>query len=159
MGWIVLHVKARCEKRLNDYCKKHGISCYLPLRSETKLFQRRKVTVEKPLFAGYFFCSADEDSRKTVLASSYIVRVLETVCERGLKRDLVRVRRALRVDPTLMACKQLERGKRVRITNGPLMGTEGTVSGVRGTGRVFLDVEMIGQAIAVEVEPSWVELI
>ncbi len=157
MGWTLLHVKPRTEKRLDAYCRKHNISCYLPLREESKIFQRRKVTVQKPLFPGYFFCNMSELTRKTVLSSNYIVRIIEPPSERGLKRDLVGIRRALRLDPTLVACKHLERGTRVRIKAGPLMGTEGTVDSIRGAGRVFLEVEMIGQAIAVEVEPDWIE--
>jgi transcription antitermination factor NusG len=158
MGWIVLHVKPRTEKRIEDFCRKTELSCYLPLRQETKLYQRRKVTVQKPLFPGYFFCNINnQEQRKTVLSSNYALRIMEPPSERELKRTLVSIRKALRLDPSLMARKQLTRGTRVRITAGPLMGTEGSVDSIRGAGRIFLEVEMIGQGIAVEVDPDWID--
>ena len=53
--WYVSHVKPRCEKKLVEYCTHHGITSELPLRQETKIYQRRRVTVQKPVFPGYAF--------------------------------------------------------------------------------------------------------
>ena len=57
MDWAVLHVKPRCEKKVDDFCATFQIGRYLPLRKETKIYQRRKVTVEKPVFPRYVFAA------------------------------------------------------------------------------------------------------
>jgi transcription antitermination factor NusG len=61
------------------------------------------------------------------------------------------------VDPTLDVERMLKPGRRVKIKSGPFMGLEGTVQTVRGTTRVMLAVEMIGQAIVVNAETALLE--
>jgi len=136
-----------------------GLTYYLPLRRETKIYQRRKVTVEKAVFPGYFFVSFDRAGRLGLLKTNQIVRILEPVDQRRLLHQLAQVRRALRADPTLTPCDALTTGRRVRITGGAFMGVEGSISELRGTAKVRLNVEMIGRAVAVEVDREYLELL
>lgn len=150
MPWHVLHLKPRCEKKMADYCRQNGLEHYLPLREETKVYQRRKVTVRKPVFPGYLFAVFDDESRLVVQKSNLLVRILVVGDQDRFLRELAQVRQALDVDPTLGATAALEKGRRVRIMTGPFQGLEGVVQAWRGTTRVLLSIEMIGQAIAVE---------
>ena len=142
-----------------EYAQLLGLSHYLPLRSETKIYQRRKVTVDKPVFPGYFFASFDREGRLGLLKTNNIVRILQPPHERQLLHELAQVRRALDVDPTLGACSALKRGTRVRILGGPFMGIEGVVSSLKANAKVRLNVEMIGQAVAVEVDREYLEIL
>jgi transcription antitermination factor NusG len=157
--WNVLHVRPRCEKRIAEYCGVHALPHYLPLREETKIYQRRKVTVHKPVFPGYVFASFDADGRLTLLKSNQIVRILVPADEAQLVLELEQIRTALSVDQTLGACEALRRGRRVRITGGPFLGIEGIVEEMRGHAKVVLNVDMIGQAVAVEVAPEYLEIL
>lgn len=153
----MLHLRPRTEKKTAESCAGHGIAHYLPLRSETKIYQRRKVTVHKPVFPGYLFVDFDRETRVTLLRTNYVVRILTPPDEAELLRELDQIRKALDVDPTLGACAALERGRRVRITGGPFMGVEGVVDAVRGVSRVMLNVDLIGRAVAVEVAREFLE--
>lgn len=155
--WHVVHVKPRCEKKLAGYCAASAIVCDLPLREETKIYQRRRVTVTKPVFPGYCFLNYSEAQRVDVLKSNLLVRVLDVVDQDQLVRELAQVHQALTVDPTLDACAAFQAGKRVSIRSGPFCGLEGVVQMVRGKARVVLNVEMIGRALAVEVDMSLLE--
>lgn len=157
--WHVLHVRPRCEKKMVEHSQALGLSHYLPLRRETKVYQRRKVMVEKPVFPGYFFASFNREGRVGLLKTNQVVRVLDPVDQRILLHQLAQVRRALRTDPTLMPCDALRKGRMVRITGGPFMGVEGAISEVHGTAKVRLNVEMIGQAVAVEVDKDFLEFL
>ncbi|MDD4870659.1 MAG: UpxY family transcription antiterminator [Kiritimatiellae bacterium] len=159
MSWIVLYLKPRCEKKVAEYCRIQGIDHYLPLRTETKIYQRRKVIVEKPVFPGYFFVTTDPKERLGLLKTNNIVRTLVPANEEQFLFDLEQVRKALMVDPTLGSCAALERGKRVRITGGPFMGVEGMVSMMKGKSKVCLNVDMIGRAVAVEVDREFLEVL
>jgi transcriptional antiterminator RfaH len=159
MSWCVLHVRPRCEKKIAEYCRVLGAECYLPLRSETKVYQRRKVTVDKPIFPGYVFASFDHQQRLSLLKTNQVVRFIDTDDEGMLLRELAQIRKALTVDPTLGADAALERGKAVRITGGPFLGVEGWVQNVRGHNKVCLNVDMIGQAIVVEVAREYLEVL
>jgi transcription antitermination factor NusG len=158
MDWYVLYLRPRCEKKLAAFCLKHELKYYLPLREETKIYQRRKVTVEKPLFPSYFFSSFDSDGRLSLLKTNNVLRILEPSSKRRLLRDLAQVRKALQVDPTLSACSALAEGRRVKILGGPFMGIEGTVISTQGRTKVCLNVDMIGRALAVEVDREYLEV-
>ena len=141
-----------------EACAAHRLDHYLPLRRETKIYQRRKVTVWKPVFPGYIFAAFDSEGRLSLLKTNYIVRILEPTNEDALLRELDQIRQALEVDATLGACEALQTGRHVRITGGPFMGVEGIVESVKGVSKVVLNVELIGQAVVVEVASEYLDL-
>jgi len=149
--WYVIHVKPRCEKKLAEYCARSHLTVDLPLREETKIYQRRRVTVEKPVFPGYVFVCYSPEQKLTLLKSQSIVRIIEVPNQATLIRELRQIREALSIDPTLDACASFQAGKRVSIRSGPFQGLEGVVQTVKGKTKVVLNVEMIGRALAVEV--------
>jgi transcription antitermination factor NusG len=157
--WHVLYLRPRCEKKMAEYCRQRLFPHYLPLRRETKIYQRRKVTVEKPVFPGYFFVAFDGEGRLTLLKTNNIVRVLKPHSRRQLLHQLAQIRKALAVDPSLGACAALRAGRRVRIQTGPFMGIEGIVRSLKGKAKVCLNVELIGRAVAVEVDRQFLEVI
>ncbi len=157
--WYVLYVKPRCEKKMAGYCAVHGVGCDLPLREETKIYQRRKVTVYKPVFPGYVFLCFTPDEKMTVLKSNLVVRILHVDHQEQFCKELQQIRQALAIDPTLDASAAFQSGRRVLIKSGPFQGVEGVVQLVKGKTKVVLNVDIIGRAIAVEVgieilEPS-----
>jgi transcriptional antiterminator RfaH len=152
MSWTVLHVRPRCEKKMAEYCAFYDIEHYLPLRRETKIYQRRKVMVEKPVFPGYVFADVPENGRETVLKSNNIVRMIEVDDQLTFEREIGQIRMALDVDPTLGATEAFTQGKTVRIIEGSFRGLEGVVQAVKSEARVVLNVNLIGQAVAVDVD-------
>jgi transcription antitermination factor NusG len=159
MDWHVLYLRPRCEKKMAEHCRILDLKYYLPLRSQTKVYQRRKVTVEMPVFPGYIFAAFDREGRVGLLRTNNIVRILEPPRKRELLHQLAQVRKALAADPSLGACAALKSGRLVRILSGPFMGVEGMVSKLKGTTKVCLNVELIGQAVAVEVDRECLEVI
>jgi transcription antitermination factor NusG len=159
MDWYVLYLKPRTEKKMAEHCRLHHLSSYLPLRRETKIYQRRKVTVEKPVFPGYFFVAFDAEGRLSLLKTNNIVRTLKPHSRRQFLHQLAQIRKALRADPTLSTETALTQGLRVRITSGPFMGVEGIVNSLKGRMKVLLNVELVGQAVAVEVDREFLELL
>lgn len=156
-AWSVLHVRPRCEKKLADYCRRSGLEHYLPLRVERKVYQRRKVEVWKPLFPGYVFACFGAEQRLLILKSNQVVRQLAVRDQARLLAELSQIRQALAKEPALSACPALKRGTRVRILRGPFQGLEGVVSAFKGYTRVVLNVDIIAQAVAVEVSRDMLE--
>ena len=157
--WHVLHVRPRCEKKMAAYCTAQGIEHYLPLREEAKTYQRRRVVVQKPVFPGYVFVAFAPAQRELVLKSNMIARIIGVLDQKRFLEELAQVRAALEVDPGLKACSAMKQGQLVRIEGGPFEGLEGIVQTLKGQTRVLLNVEMIGQAVAVEVDTELLEVI
>ena len=109
LQWRVIHCRPRCEKKLAEYATVHSVNHYLPLRRETRIYQRRRVTFDNPLFPGYLFAACDSDSLTTLLTSHQVVRTLEVVDQAHFAFELDQIRRALTVDPTLGAFRMVQR--------------------------------------------------
>lgn len=156
-NWKVLFVKPRTEKKVSEYCKLYGIPFYLPLREKTRVYQRRKVVTHLPVFAGYVFACFPDSQQRQLLQTDLLVRVLVPKRPRLMLRDLVMVRRALLANPALTPTQPLQKGRMIRIMSGPFMGIEGRVARMAGTMRVVINVEMIGQAIAINATTDQIE--
>ncbi len=159
MSWHVLYLRPRSEKKVAELCAARGLEHYLPLRKETKIYQRRKVTVEIPTFPGYLFASFEQEDRVHLLQTNHVITIISPPSEDVLIYQLDQVRQALSVDPTLGTVDALRKGCRVRIRGGSFMGVEGIIETTRGSGTVRLNVELIGQAVAVDVDRDFLEII
>lgn len=157
MNWKVLYLRPRSEKKLAEYCNVYGVWHYLPLRKEIKIYQRRKVMVEKPVFPGYFFASINDDKKVKLLRSNHVLKIIDPENQKQLIHDLVQVKKALDVDPKLETCNALKRGSRVKILHGPFLGIEGVVAKISKSTKIWLNVDMIGQAVTVEVDRDYLE--
>lgn len=156
-NWKVLFVKPRAEKKVSEYCTLYNIPFYLPLREKTRVVQRRKITVQLPVFPGYVFAKFPASQRLPLQQTNLVVRILEPLHPRRMLRDLIMVRRALKADPALKPAKHLTQGRPVRIVAGPFQGVEGRVARMSGTLKVVLNIDMIGQAVSVTAEVDQVE--
>lgn len=157
--WKVLFVKPRTEKKVAEYCKLYGIDYYLPMRENKRVVQRRKVTVEVPLFSGYVFVRLLPMHKLSIQKTNLVVRILEPSKPRQMLRDLIMIRKALCADPALTPTRPLVKGRHVRITAGPFTGIEGRVARLTSKMKVVLNIDMIGQATAVEIESDLVEVL
>lgn len=158
--WKVLYTKPRAEKQVAIDCQGMGLECYLPLRSAVRVYQRRKVTFLTPLFPGYIFVNLPYESRNALLARGHVARVIRVLKPIRMLRQIVMVRKALRLDPGLEAVDAISEGEIVRVTTGPLQGCEGVVAKIRrkaGQVLLTLTIDIIGKAVPVAVERNLVE--
>ncbi len=155
--WYVLHTRPRCEKKIAAYCATLPLPYYLPLRMERKKYQRRQVEVWKPLFPGYVFVRFRAEQKVTLLQSGQVARVLEVKDQERFAGEIEQIRKALGADPALRACQAITAGMKARITAGPFQGLEGMVVKSRAGARVIINVDMIGQGVAIEVDEDMLE--
>ena len=158
--WKVLYTHPRAEKMAALDCKALGFDHYLPLRSATRIYQRRKVTFDTPLFPGYVFAEVPLDGRGELLSRGHITRIIHVRQPVKMLRQVAMVRKALRVDPNVEAEDPVTEGEIVRVATGPMMGCEGVVTQIlrkRGTVILSIAVDIVGKAIPVQIERSLIE--
>jgi len=157
--WKVLFLKPNTEKKVAEVCRLHGISHYLPVRIVKKRYQRRLVETALPVFRGYLFVRWLPESREHLQRTNHIVKILTPKSSFRMLRQLVQVRRALEICPTLEPGPRLEKGKKVKVTQGPLMGMEGLVARMSGKVKVVINIDMIGQSVSAVVDSKDLEIV
>jgi transcription antitermination factor NusG len=159
LSWFVAHTRPRREKKLLQYCEREGLSASLPLYRATHKYPGKTVVFQKPLFPGYVFLQIAVDQRRKIHQSDHLAKLLEVADQDLFVRQLEDVLRALENDFELRIVPLIKEGMRVKINNGPLHGIEGWVEGRHGMNTVVLRLDFIGQAAALKMEATDVELI
>jgi transcription antitermination factor NusG len=150
----VIHTRPRCEKKAHDVATRQNLLAYLPLHRRTHRYGNRERTYDSPLFPGYVFCLADEEGRRWVAQNRYTANVLEVAHQQQLVDQLRQLQQALQAGQWVEALPFLETGRRVRVQAGPLRGLEGLIVRIKGQTRIVLNVDMIRESVAVEVDSS-----
>lgn len=150
--WVVLHTRPRCEKKVVQYCGQLGVPVYLPLRRREHRYGARRRAFLSPLFPGYVFCVVGPCDQGKVRQNRHVANVLVAVDQAKLVGQLRQIRHVLEVGDVAEVQPYLESGRRVRVRGGPFRGLEGIVQRVKGRTRVVINVDMIQQAVALEVE-------
>ncbi len=158
--WYVLHVKPRTEKKVAMYLDKYRCFRHLPLRIVVRKVQRRKVRRELPLFPGYVFTRMSFDDRAKMLRTNLLVRTIEIPRPRETIHQLRMLRNGLKVgEEVKVLAQKFRKGEHVRVTSGPLRGTEGYVKRDGDRAHLYLDVAILGSTVELSVSPLEVEKI
>ena len=152
--WVVTHTRPRCEKRLQDFCGINNIPAYLPLKQKKHRYGARNRVFSKPLFPGYLFCIVSDQSRMTLKQNQYVANVLVVYDQEKMLAQLRHIQRALDMGEVVEVLPYLATGKFVTVTQGPFKGMEGVVKTIKGITRVIINVDMVQQSVAVEVDSA-----
>ena len=157
--WFVAHTRPRCEKKLVQVCEREGISATLPCYRAAHKYRGKTVVFRKPLFPGYVFLRLSGAERGNVVRSDHVANLLEVFDQDLFAQQLDEILRALETDLEIRLAPTIGEGSRVRIKHGPLRGVEGWVEHRHGVNTVLLRLDFIGQAAAVKIEATELELI
>jgi transcription antitermination factor NusG len=155
--WWVGHTKARQEKALAWDLQKAGAGYFLPLVSRVMISGGRKRKVLKPLFTSYIFFTGSEELRYQALATNRLCTVLPVTDQSLLLSELDQVHRALEGEAELDVYPGLTAGRWARVTAGAFQGMEGRILDWQGSTRLLLQVSMLGQGAAVEIDADLLE--
>ncbi|MBE7500623.1 MAG: antitermination protein NusG [Verrucomicrobiales bacterium] len=156
--WYVAHVRPRCEKKLVDYCAREGFPTTLPLYRSVKKYRGKTVTFHKPLFPGYVFLRLVPTQRQSVYQSDYVANLLDVPDQAEFEHQLNDILFAVEQEVEVRLAPTIGPGVKVRIKSGPLQGIEGWVESRKGMVEVLLRLDFIGQAAAVKMDATNLEL-
>ncbi len=155
--WTPIRTKPKKEKKLAEYCEKHGLLYYLPLIKSVKRYERKTVVFYPPMFAGYIFCNIGHEIYKELLKSHDIffkVDVNETI-EKQLIIDLQNIRiieLSQKNDIQILIKPELIAGSPIKIISGPLKGATGVIKKRENVYSVYVNIELLGQCIEVNLD-------
>lgn len=160
-SWYAVYTRSRHEKLVHQAVRERGIESLLPLRNVLSQWKDRRKWVQKPLFPGYLFVRVKRMQLSVVTmvrGVAYIVgNEAEPICVPD--EQVEAVRRLVEGPYPVEFWPLLQKGKRVRVTIGPLAGLETYIVARRGRAkcRLVVTVELLGRSVSVEIDPSCVE--
>lgn len=157
--WVVVHTKPRCEKKLADYAKRHQITYYLPQYTDKRIYQRRKVAVDKILFSSYVFVGVDFAGKQDLQISGYTTSFINVFAQKELVDELRAIYYGREKKVEMKPGFWLDKGLEVEIVNGPLKGVRGIVEDQSKLDNVRLQVNILKQAVLVKVKTEDVKII
>ena len=158
-AWFAVFTSSHHEKKVSHRFLEQQIENFLPLYSEIHHWtNRRKVTVQLPLFPNYVFVRIDRRQRGQVLQVPGVLAIVGRGYEPTPLPDfeIESLRSGLHLRK-FEPHPSLEVGTRVRIRVGPLEGMEGFLVRKKNNLRVVLTVPLIDKSVAVEVDAGDIE--
>ncbi|GAG40862.1 unnamed protein product, partial [marine sediment metagenome] len=155
--WWVAHVKARQEKALARNLARSSVAYFLPMYEVRRESRGRSWRATLPLFPGYVFFCGDEDDRLGALKTARIARIIDVPDQRRLIGELTAIRRLTESGMSVDPYPSLATGRRCRVRSGPLRDVEGAVARRKGATRFVVEVSILGQGAAVEIDGDLLE--
>lgn len=157
--WWLVHTKSRNEKALASALIAMRIGHFLPLVETRRKRAGRISLAEIPLFPGYLFMCGGDDERYATLLTHRAAAVINVADQERLRRELRHVYLVTISRESVDLYPRLCRGRRCRIVRGSLAGLEGIVLRRRGSCRIYVGVEALGQSAELEIDPALLEAI
>ena len=157
--WWVAHTKSRNEKALAHDLIGKGISYFLPMSWKVRHQKGRKIRSLLPLFSGYLFFCADEAGRVELLRTNRVANLIKVNDQEKLLRELRQIEQAYQAGVDLTPHKYIKAGQRCRVIAGPLTDLQGVAVKTKGTTRLVLLIDMLGQAASVEIDTDTIEVL
>lgn len=150
-SWLVCHTKPRCEKKFAALMRAEKFDHYLALVPSVRQYAGYSRTHTKPLFPGYVFAQVPDERRARIYQQDLLARAIVVTDPDRFLRQLDEVKRVVASGLELSVMPLLARGRRVRITGGPLHGLEGMVEDPAKAEGVVISVDVLQQGLLVKV--------
>ena len=156
-SWYAIWTRSRHEKLVRDQLeKKADVDVFLPTIGKWSRWKDRKKKIDWPLFPGYVFARFVPDERIGVLKVDGVVQIisnngiLSPIPDEEIDSIRTLVESELAYDPVPL----IKEGDMVRVAHGPLKGVVGRLIRKGAHARLILSVDLIGQAVSVEVDAA-----
>ena len=155
-SWFALWTRSRHEKMVRDQLLRTDVDVFLPTIGKWSHWKDRKKKIDWPLFPGYVFARFVPDERVGILKVDGVVQIisnngmLSPIPDEEIDSIRTLVESELAYDPVPL----IKEGDMVRVSHGPLTGVVGRLVRKGAHARLVLSVDLIGQAVSVEVDAS-----
>ena len=156
-SWFAIWTRSRHEQVVREQLEKKQIDAFLPTIAKWSRWKDRKKKIDWPLFPGYCFARFNPDNALAVLKCSGVVNIVSVegkpapIPEYELDSIRLLISSDLQFDP----CPMIKEGMLVEVVHGPLRGVIGRLMRKDAArARLVLSVDLIGQAVTVEVDAA-----
>ena len=154
--WYALWTRSRHEVAVRRELDEHEVEAFLPTITKWSRWKDRKKKVDWPLFPGYCFARFDLESRLTVLKRPGVVQIVSVAGAPAPipATEIESLRQLVESDLQYDPCPLITEGMMVEVVHGPLTGVVGQLVRKGAHARLVLSVNLISQAVTVEVDAA-----
>jgi transcriptional antiterminator NusG len=155
-AWYAIWTRSRHERVVQEELDKQGLETFLPTIPRWSRWKDRRKKIDWPLFPGYCFARFPPANRLPVLQCRGVVRIVTFDGEIAAVPDqeIDGIRRLVDSDLQYDPCPLVREGDVVEVTHGPLRGIVGRLVRKGSHARLVLAVDLIGQAVSVDVDAA-----
>jgi transcription termination/antitermination protein NusG len=154
--WYAVWTRSRHEQVVRSQLDEKDVTAFLPTMTRWSRWKDRKKQIDVPLFPGYVFARFEPGERLSVLKCSGVVSIVSfngepaAVPDHEIESIRTLVASTLPCDP----CPTIKTGTLVEVSHGPLKGVVGRLTRKGSQSRLVLSVDLIGQAVSVQVDAA-----
>jgi len=154
--WFALWTRSRHEQIVREQLERKRIEAFLPTVTRWSRWKDRKKRIDWPLFPGYCFARFNLRDRLPVLKCSGVVNIISFEHEPAPipEHEIAGIRQLVESDLAYDPCPMIREGMAVEVVHGPLKGVVGRLVRKNEKARLVLSVDLIGQAVSVEVDAA-----
>ena len=154
--WFAIWTRSRHEQAVREQLDRKQIEAFLPTVTRWSRWKDRKKKVDWPLFPGYCFARFDPRKRLPVLKCAGVVNIISFQGElaRIPDHEIDSIRQLVESELAYDSCPLIREGMMVEVMHGPLKGVVGRLLRKGSHARLVLSVDLIGQAVSVEVDAA-----
>ena len=155
--WFAVWTRSRHEQVVREQLAQKHIEVFLPTVTRWSRWKDRKKKIDWPLFPGYCFARFNPRERLPVLTCAGVVNIISA--EGGEPApipdsEIDGIRQLVESDLAFDPCPMIREGMMVEVVHGPLRGVIGRLLRKNEKARLVLSVDLIGQAVSVEVDAA-----
>jgi transcription antitermination factor NusG len=155
-NWFAVSTRSRHEKFVRDQLDRKAVNVFLPTIGRWSRWKDRKKKIDWPLFPGYCFARFTLDDRLAILKCEGVVRIvgIDGAPSPIPEIEIDSIRQLVESELSYDPCPLIKEGDMVEVRHGPLRGVVGRLVRKGSHARLVLSVDLIGQAVSVEVDAA-----
>ena len=156
LRWFAIWTRSRHEHVVREQLERKQVEAFLPTVTRWSRWKDRKKKVDWPLFPGYCFARFDARERLPILKCTGVVNIISFEGELAPIPDveILSIRQLVESELAYDPCPLIHEGMMVEVMHGPLKGVVGRLIRKGAHARLVLSVDLIGQAVSVEVDAA-----
>lgn len=151
LTWFVCHTRPRCEKKFAALMAAERFEHYLALVTSVRRYRQQTKRFTKPLFPGYVFAQVPVEKKARIYQQDLLARAIPVTDVPAFLRQLADVKAIVASGFELSLLPLLAKGRRVKVTGGPLHGLEGFVDDPKNPAGIVISVDVLQQGLLVRV--------
>lgn len=156
LNWYAVWTRSRHEQVVREQLARKDVEAFLPTITRWSRWKDRKKKIDWPLFPGYCFARFEPASTLAILKCTGVVSIISFEGKPAPipEQEIEGIRRLVTSDLLYDPCPLIREGMMVEVVHGVLKGVVGRLIRKGAHARLVLSVDLIGQAVSVEVDAA-----